>query len=84
MNVTNTEETLRSLFNGLKKDKVESLLVHHSDWGINIRMFLNGDIFELDLIDNLGGYELSIVGCEDRPPMQIDELSKLTQLLQLC
>ena len=84
MNVTNTEETLRSLFNGLKKDKVESLLVHHSDWGINIRMFLNGDIFELDLIDNLGGYELSIVGCEDTPPVQIDELSKLTQLLQLC
>ena len=83
MNVTNTEETLRSLFNGLKKDKVESLLVHHSDWGINIRMFLNGDIFELDLIDNLGGYELSIVGCEDTPPVQIDELSKLTQFLQL-
>ena len=84
MNVTNTEETLRSLFKGLKRDKVESLLVHHSDWGINIRMFLNGDIFELDLINNLGGYELSIVGCEDTPPMQIDELSKLTQLLQLC
>ena len=84
MNTTNTEETLRSLFSGLKRDKVESLLVHHSDWGINIRMFLNGDIFELDLIDNLGGYELSIVGCEDTPPVQIDELSKLTQLLQLC
>ena len=66
MNVTNTEETLRSLFNGLKRDKVESLLVHHSDWGINIRMFLNGDMFE------------------EIPPMQIDKLSKLTQLLQLC
>ena len=84
MNVTNAEETLRSLFNGLKRDKVESLLVHHSDWGINIRMFLNGNIFELDLIDNLGGYELSIAGREDTPPMQIDKLSKLTQLLQLC
>ena len=84
MITTNTEETLRSLFSGLKRYKVESLLVHHSDWGINIRMFLNGDIFELDLINNLGGYELSIVGCEDTPPMQIDELSKLTHLLQLC
>ena len=84
MNVTNAEETLRSLFNGLKRDKVESLLVHHSDWGINIRMFLNGNIFELDLVNNLGGYELSIVGREDTPPMQIDKLSKLTQLLQLC
>ena len=84
MNVTNAEETLRSLFNGLKRDKVESLLVHHSDWGINVRMFLNGNIFELDLIDNLGGYELSIAGREDTPPMQIDQLSKLTQTLQLC
>ena len=83
MITTNTEETLRSLFSGLKRDKVESLLVHHSDWGINIRMFLNGDIFELDLIINLWGYELSVVGCEDTPPMQIDELSKLTHLLQL-
>ena len=84
MNMTNAEETLRSLFDGLKRDKVESLLVHHSDWGINIRMFLNGNIFELDLVKNLGGYELSIVGREDKPPMQIDKLSKLTQLLQLC
>ena len=84
MNTTNIEGTLRSLFSGLKRDKVESLLVHHSDWGINIRMFLNGDILELDLINNLGGYELSVVGCEDTPPMQIDDLSKLTQLLQLC
>lgn len=84
MNTTDTEETLRFLFSGLKRDKVESLLVHHSDWGINVRMFLNGDIFELDLINNLGGYELSVVGCEDTPPMQIDELSKLTHLLQLC
>ena len=84
MNMTNAEETLRSLFNGLKRDKVESLLVHHSDWGINIRMFLNGNIFELDLVKNLGGYELSIVGREDTPPIQIDKLSNLTQLLQLC
>ena len=84
MNMTNAEETLRSLFDGLKRDKVESLLVHHSDWGINIRMFLNGNIFELDLVKNLGGYELSIVGREDTPPIQIDKLSKLTKLLQLC
>ena len=84
MNTTNTVETLRSLSSGLKRDKVESLLVHHSDWGINIRMFLNGDIFELDLINNLGGYELSVVGCEGTPPMQIDELSKLIHLLKLC
>ena len=47
-------------------------------------MSLNGDIFELDLINNLGGYKLSFADCEDTPPMQIDELLKLTQLLQAC
>ena len=83
MNRTEIEEAIRSLFAGLKQDKVESLLVHHSDWGINVRMFLNGDIFELDLIENRNGYEVEIANSEGKPPAQIDELSKLTQLLQL-
>jgi hypothetical protein len=46
-------------------------------------MFLNGDIFELDLIENCNGYEVEIANSEGKPPAQIDELSKLTQLLQL-
>ena len=83
MDPTKIEQSIRSLFAGLKRDKVESLLVHQFDWGINVRMFLNGDIFELDLIDSVGGYEVSIVGCEDTPPVQINELSQLTQFLQL-
>ena len=83
MNRTEIEEAIRSLFTTLKQDKVESLLVHHSDWGINVRMFLNGDILELDLIENCNGYEVEIANSEGKPPAQIDELSKLTQLLQL-
>ena len=83
MNRTEIEEAIRSLFAGLKQDKVESLLVHYSDWGINVRMFLNGDLFELDLIENRNGYEVEIANSEGKPPAQIDELSKLTQLLQL-
>ena len=83
MNRTEIEEAIRSLFTALKQDKVESLLVHHSDWGINVRMFLNGDIFELDLIENCNGYKVEIANSEGKPPAQIDELSKLTQLLQL-
>ena len=83
MHRTEIEETIRSLFAGLKRDKVESLLVHYSDWGINVRMFLNGDLFELDLIENCKGYEVEIASSEGKPPAQIDELSKLTQLLQL-
>ena len=84
MDTTKNEEAVRSLFNGLKEDNVESLLVHYSDWGINIRMFLNGDMFELDLIENHDGYEVNVADSEGKPPMHIDELSKLTQLLQLC
>ena len=83
MDPTKIEQSVRSLFAGLKRDKVESLLVHQADWGINVRMFLNGDIFELDLIENCNGYEVEIANSEGKPPAQIDELSKLTQLLQL-
>ena len=40
MNGDNVELAIRSLFADLKKDKVESLLIQFSDWGINIRSFL--------------------------------------------
>ena len=50
------EDTVRSLFTDLKQDKVESLLVQCADWGINVRMFLNGEILELDLLKNYEGY----------------------------
>ena len=52
MDAGQTEETIRSLLTDLKEDKVESLLVQSADWGINVRMFLNGDIVELDLMRN--------------------------------
>ena len=61
MNDDSIELAIRSLFADLKKDKVESLLIQFSDWGINIRMFLNGDNFELDLIKNLNGYEVTFL-----------------------
>ena len=46
------EETIRTLFTDLKEDKVESLLVQCADWGINVRMFLDNEIVELDLLKN--------------------------------
>ena len=48
MDSNETEETIRTLFNACESDKVESLLVQCADWGINIRMFLNGQLLELD------------------------------------
>ena len=63
MNGENVELAIRSLFADLKKDKVESLLIQCSDWGINIRMFLNGDNLELDLIKNLKGSDPFFLPC---------------------
>ena len=48
MDEAQIEDAIRSLFTDLKQDKVESLLVQCSDWGINVRMFLNGEMIELD------------------------------------
>ena len=83
MDASQTEETIRSLLTQLKKDKVESLLVQCADWGINVRMFLNGDIVELDLMKNYEGYEVTFVDDRDKQPAQIDELQDLIQLLKV-
>lgn len=83
MDAAQTEETIRSLLTDLKKDKVESLLVQCADWGINVRMFLNGDAVEMDLMKNYEGYEVTFVDDRDKQPAQIDELSDLIQLLQI-
>ena len=77
------EDTVRSLFTDLKQDKVESLLVQCADWGINVRMFLNGEILELDLLKNYEGYEVTFVEDRDKGSAQIDELSDLLQLLEI-
>ena len=83
MDAAQTEETIRSLLTDLKKDKVESLLVQCADWGINVRMLLNGDVVELDLMKNYEGYEVTFVDDRDKKPAQIDELSDIIQLLQI-
>ena len=83
MDAAQTEETIRSLLTDLTEDKVESLLVQCADWGINVRMFLNGDVVELDLMKNYEGYEVTFVDNRDKQPAQIDELSDLIQLLQI-
>lgn len=77
------EAAIRSLFAELKKDTVESLLIQCSDWGLNIRMFLNGDTLELDLIKNLNGYEVTFVDRWDKQPVHIDGLSELIQILNI-
>ena len=78
------EETIRSLFADLKEDKVESLLIQCADWVINVRLFLNGEIVELDLLKNYEGYEVTFVEDRDKGSAQIDELADLLQLLEVA
>ena len=78
------EETIRSLFADLKEDKVESLLIQCADWVINVRLFLNGEIVELDLLKNYEGYEVTFVEDRNKGPAQIDELADLLKLLEVA
>ena len=77
------EVEIRSLFADLKTDKVESLLIQLSDWGLNIRMFLNGDNLELYLIKNSKGYEVTFVDHSDKEPVQLNEVKELIQILNI-
>ena len=83
MNEEDIEVKIRSLFADLKTDKVESLLIQLSDWGLNIRMFLNGDNLELDLIKNSKGYEVTFVDHSNKEPVQVNEVSELIQILNI-
>ena len=83
MDEESAEIEIRSLFSGLKKDTVESLLIQFSDWGLNIRMFLNGDNLELDLIKNSKGYEVNFIDHRDKEPIQVNEISELIQILNI-
>ena len=83
MHGAQTEHTVRSLFTDLKQDKVESLLVQCADGGINVRMFLNGEILELDLLKNYEGYEMTFIEERDKGSALIDELPDLLQLLEV-
>ena len=75
------EEIIRSQLESLKNDKVESLLVQNTDWGVNVRMFLNGHLYELDLVSNWDGYEIIFVDDQERDTVQIDELEDLVSVL---
>ena len=77
------EEIIRSQLANLTNDKVESLLVQATDWGVNIRMFLNSDAYELDLVSNWDGYEITFVDDSDRDTVQLEQLVDLVSVLRL-
>ena len=52
MNSLKIEEKVRELLENIDFGVIEDLLVDAADWGINIRMMLNHQFIEIDLIKN--------------------------------
>lgn len=77
------EEINRSQLENLTNDKVESLLVQATDWGVNIRIFLNGDPYELDPISNWDGYKITLIDDSDRDTVKLDKLVDLVSVLRV-
>ena len=78
------ESQIRALFDGVRTNKIEGLLVDCADWGINIRMSLDDNLVEVDLIKNWDGFEVIILEEDNRQTLQIDELQELLQVMQLA
>jgi hypothetical protein len=82
MNSVEMENEIRALLGGMDVGKPEGLLVDSSDWGVNIRMTLNQEFVEIDLIKNWDGFEVILLDDQKRESIQIDELQDLPQILK--
>ena len=76
------ESEIRALLECADIGEVENLLVDSADWGVNIRMMLNGEFIEIDLIKNWDGFEVVLLDDQNRDSIQIDELQDLPQILR--
>ena len=83
MNEPSIRHTIESLFNGLKADKVEGMLIHSADWGTNVRLTINDVLVEMDIQSNWDGFEVSLIDGAETQHFQIDELPDLLQILNL-
>ena len=72
---------MRNIFNDLSDIDVEGLLVDTAEWGINIRVTLNKQFCEIDLIQNWDGYELIFYDDQQRSSLQIDDISDLPRFI---
>ena len=81
MNSTEMERKVRDLFSRGEIGAMEGLLVDAADWGVNIRMTLNSQFIEIDLIKNWDGFEVILLNDQEKNIVQIDELQDLLQIL---
>ena len=81
MNSTEMEREIRDLLASAEIGALEGVLVDSADWGVNIRMTLNEQFIEIDLIKNWDGFEVIMLSDQERDTVQIDELQDLLQVL---
>ena len=83
MNSLEMENEIRALLSRADIGRLEGLLVDSADWGVNIRMTLNDQFVEVDLIKNWDGYEMILLDEQNRNSVQIDEIQDILQVLSL-
>lgn len=77
------ENEIRALLSRADIGRLEGLLVDSADWGVNIRMTLNDQFVEVDLIKNWDGFEMILLDEQNRNSVQIDEIQDILQVLSL-
>lgn len=82
MNSLEMESEIRALLESADIGALEGLLVDAADWGVNVRMTLNGQFVEVDLIKNWDGFEMILLDDQKRDSIQIDELRDMVQILR--
>ena len=82
MNSQEMENEIRALLGSGRIGSLEGLLVDSADWGVNIRMTLNENFVEVDLIKNWDGFEMILLDDQNRNSVQIDELKDILQVLK--
>ena len=83
MNSLEMENEIRALLSRADIGRLEGLLVDSADWGVNIRMTLNDQFVEVDLIKNWDGFEMILLDEKNRNSVQIDEIQDILQVLSL-
>lgn len=83
MNSLEMENEIRALLSRADIGRLEGLLVDSADWGVNIRMTLNDQFVEVDLIKNWDGFEMILLDEQNRNSVQIDEIQDIPQVLSL-
>ena len=81
MNSLEMENEIRALLGRADIGRLEGLLVDSADWGVNIRMTLNDQFVEVDLIKNWDGFEMILLDEQNRNSVQIDEIQDILQVL---